>query len=577
MVRIEQHALGPRVFIFGRRIHEWHLGVGILLVLGVLDLTDVLTGGLAAYAIALVGLWAIAKDWRDITPHRRDTASWTLGLHRPPKLLRPTTKADWLPPLSAVLVAGVAVASIVSALTPNISWRGHLLLDYAPVHTAAVFHAAVIPVGWALLIASYYLWRRRQRAWQIALGLLLILGVLNVLKGLDVEEALVAWAAAALLWWGRAGFSVPPGPLRLRVSAGVAAALGLSTLALSTVAAWSAASGRPSVDRVLQTSWNMLIWEPPPLAFGDEYRFVPQAIGALSLITMLVVAWALFRPVAPVSEFPGEIERDRARQVVARHGDDALSYFKLRTDKQYLWNRGRTAFIGYRVENGVLLVSGNPVGEAHEVRALMVEAVTWADKHDLRFAVIGASLSLRDWCVDEGLRALYIGDEAVVRPASFSLEGRSIRKVRQSVARLARAGYHAELVEMRLVTARVLAELETVSAEWRGGAEERGFSMALDELGGPAQQDTLVMIARDERHEVAGFIQFVPHAGNSGMSLAMMRRRPDAVNGLMEYLIVRSIEDLGARGVDEISLNFAAFGRQFVHPRTVSTARSALR
>ncbi len=35
-----------------------------------------------------------------------------------------------------------------------------------------------------------------------------------------------------------------------------------------------------------------------------------------------------------------------------------------------------------------------------------------------------------------GLRSLYIGDEAVVETASFSLEGRAIRKVRQSVARL---------------------------------------------------------------------------------------------------------------------------------------------
>jgi hypothetical protein len=26
-VRLERHRLGPRVFVFGVRIHEWHLGV----------------------------------------------------------------------------------------------------------------------------------------------------------------------------------------------------------------------------------------------------------------------------------------------------------------------------------------------------------------------------------------------------------------------------------------------------------------------------------------------------------------------------------------------------------------------
>jgi lysyl-tRNA synthetase, class II len=566
MLRLERHALGPRVFVFGRRIHEWHLGVGILVFLAVLDVTDVLTGGIAAYAIALVGVWAIAKDWRDITPSRRDTASWTLGLHRPPLALRPTRRADWLPPLASVVVAATAVASMVSALRPDIAWRGHLIRDLTPVHTAAVFHAAVIPVGWALLVASYYLWRRRERAFQIAFALLLVLGVMNVVKGLDVEEALLAWGAAGLLWWGRSSFSVRPGPLRIRVSLGVAGAVALSTLVVSTVAAGLAAEGQPSVDRVLQSTWNMLIWQNPPVAFEDEFRFVPQAIGMLSLLAMLVVAWAVFRPVAPISELPDEAERERARVVVARHGDDALSFFKLRTDKQYLWNRNHSAFIGYRVENGVLLVSGNPVGEDEDVRALMAEAVAWADRHDLRFAVIGASESLRDWCVSEGLRGMYIGDEAVVRPESFSLEGRAIRKVRQSVTRLERAGYYTELIEMHDVSADLLAELEAVSAEWRDGAEERGFSMALDRLGGPQQKDTLVMVARDEHDRVAGFIQFVPHAGSAGMSLAMMRRRPDATNGLMEYLIVRSIQSLGGQGVDEVSLNFAAFGRQLRAP-----------
>ena len=129
MVRIERHALGPRVYILGLRIHEWHLGVGILMVLAVLDVTDVLTGGIGAYTLAFVGIWAVAKDWRDITPSRRDTASWTLGLHRPPRALRPTQRADWVPPLTAIVVAATAIASLASSLTPNVSWRGHVIRD----------------------------------------------------------------------------------------------------------------------------------------------------------------------------------------------------------------------------------------------------------------------------------------------------------------------------------------------------------------------------------------------------------------------------------------------------------------
>ena len=53
------------------------------------------------------------------------------------------------------------------------------------------------------------------------------------------------------------------------------------------------------------------------------------------------------------------------------------------------------------------------------------------------------------------------------------------------------------------------------------------------------------------------------------MSLAAMRRLPGTPNGLMEFTIVRSIGMLGADGVDELSLNFVAFGRQLRDPAGV--------
>ena len=205
----------------------------------------------------------------------------------------------------------------------------------------------------------------------------------------------------------------------------------------------------------------------------------------------------------------------------------------------------------------------------------MRDAMRLADRHDLRFAVVGASQGLRDWAVAEGLRSLYIGDEAVVSTTDFSLEGRAMRKVRQSVTRLERAGYRAELVEMREASDELLEELEHVSRVWRCGAEERGFSMALDGVGGPNQDDTMVVVSRGPDGRVAAFIQFVPHRQGAAMSLAAMRRLPGTPNGLMEFTIVRSIGMLGADGVDELSLNFVAFGRQLRDPAGVSTGRWA--
>jgi lysyl-tRNA synthetase class 2 len=71
----------------------------------------------------------------------------------------------------------------------------------------------------------------------------------------------------------------------------------------------------------------------------------------------------------------------------------------------------------------------------------------------------------------------------------------------------------------------------------------------------------VVVVARDAEGQARAFLQFVPCFGRPAMSLGLMRRERDSVNGLMEFLIVSSIELLRERGVEELSLNFAAFAR----------------
>ena len=61
-----------------------------------------------------------------------------------------------------------------------------------------------------------------------------------------------------------------------------------------------------------------------------------------------------------------------------------------------------------------------------------------------------------------GLRTIYLGDEAIVDLTKFSLQGRPIRKVRQSVTRLQKAGYEAELHDLEALDPGTLAEIETV-------------------------------------------------------------------------------------------------------------------
>src|ERR1051326_5810704 len=113
-----------------------------------------------------------------------------------------------LPSLAGAVAFGIGAVNLISALTPNISWRGHLLLQVLPVRAVPLFHTVAVPASVALIVVSLYLKRRRRRAWVVAFGLLVALGLLDLAKGLDFEEALLSWGGAAVLWRGRSSFCV---------------------------------------------------------------------------------------------------------------------------------------------------------------------------------------------------------------------------------------------------------------------------------------------------------------------------------------------------------------------------------
>src|SRR5438445_13487459 len=97
----------------------------------------------------------------------------------------------WLPRLAAAAAGLIGLVNIASALTPNIRWRGHLLLDFEPVEAIRLFHALALPAGTALLMVAPYLLKRRRRAWQAAIVLTVVLGLFDLLKGLDFEETAI--------------------------------------------------------------------------------------------------------------------------------------------------------------------------------------------------------------------------------------------------------------------------------------------------------------------------------------------------------------------------------------------------
>jgi lysyl-tRNA synthetase class 2 len=258
--------------------------------------------------------------------------------------------------------------------------------------------------------------------------------------------------------------------------------------------------------------------------------------------------------------------RPEVLELVRRHGDDTLSFFKLRDDLEHLIATGGEALIGYAVLGGVLLVAGDPVGPPDALPPLLARARTLARQRRLRLAVLGASVRTRPALEAAGLRCLYVGDEAIVETEAFSTRGTEMRRLRKPALRLQREGHTIEVRRLGDLAEAELAELEALAARALGRAPERSFAWAMDTLRGAHQADTVVVVGRDPAGATRGLLHLVPSHGRPAWSVSMMRRDPSAANGLMDVLVLEAIAAASAADIAELSLNFAAFSRWLREP-----------
>ncbi len=247
------------------------------------------------------------------------------------------------------------------------------------------------------------------------------------------------------------------------------------------------------------------------------------------------------------------------RRLVTTFGADTLAPFALRADKSYFCARDETAFLAYRVVNGVAVIAGDPIGRDDAREELVRSFLEFAHERGWRVAVLGASERDLDLYRSLGLRALYHGDEAVVDTESFSLEGRPIRKVRQSVHRLEKAGFTVRVLRPDEMDDSLRAQLEAVARSWRGDAPERGFVMAFDALFRVDEDDAVFVLGVDSDGRAQGFLHFAVCPAGSALSLSSMPRAADVPNGFTEWLICESIEWARAHGFAHVSLNFSPF------------------
>lgn len=493
-----------------------------------------------------------------------------------PLRVRPISRYSWVPAAAGWTVGIIATLSLIASLSPAIRW---LIKEPREFVNDYIFNFPDTSFAWAfvLTLLAAALAARKRIAW-----LILVLYMVGSIGWniLDIAGRGETWmretgemigltfhiAAVVFLVLARKEFWA-----KVRGGALLKAAVTLiAGMAIGILVGWGLLELFPGT---LERDYRLGYAVNRVAAFAGvgsnafegqhPHVFVNAMLGLFGALALMAAAIVLFRSQRSENALTGEDE-SAIRGLLELYGkNDSLGYFATRRDKAAVFAPNGRAAITYRVEVGVCLASGDPVGDPKSWPRAIDAWLRLCQEYGWAPGVMGASSTAAQAFREAGLNALQLGDEAILYPDKFRLSGPDMRAVRQAVTRARRSSLDVRMRRHRDMTAEEMAQVVERADAWRDTESERGFSMALGRLGDAADGDCLLVEAvHSGDGEVVAMLSLVPW-GNNGLSLDLMRRSPKSPNGTIELMVSELVQQAEGIGVNRISLNFAMFRSAF--------------
>lgn len=465
--------------------------------------------------------------------------------------------------VTALLTLGGGLVNLASLLHPAWSHR-RLFRKIFPLEVLNVSRLVTLIVGFALVVTSINILRRKRRAYQAAVAFAAIGIVLHLIRGRDLEQIAYSLLLIVFLVACRRGFTVRSGaprlrPALLRLAIAIAVAVGYGVAGF-----WLLDLRDFNVNFVLRDALRHTVGV---MLLKQDLGIVPRTnharwfLESLDLMTLTVVAYSaslFFRPVA-YRLFVLPNTRRTAVAILSRHGRSSLDYFKPWADKSIFLSRSQESFLAYRVGRDHALVLGDPVGPENEIEPLADEFLNWCRQNDWGVAFHQVTPDLLPVYHRLGLKKLKIGEEAIVDLAQFSLAGKPMKRLRNSMHKLVGEGFHTVRHDPP-VPEDVLLQAREVSADWLTlpGRRERRFTLGWFDV--QYLRGTALIAAVNADGRMQAFANVVPSYVRGEATIDLMRHRTGSPAGIMDFLLVDVFRQCRQRGFERFTLGMAPLG-----------------
>lgn len=476
---------------------------------------------------------------------------------------REAARRDW----PVWVVAGSAMANGLLALgllfARPIRMEARLDVEL-PFGLHHVNRSVTLVFGLALVYLSVNLFRRRRRAWSLALASAVAVGVNDASLILRAPyDGLAPLATILLLLATRRRFTVRSDAWTLAQGLGLAAGAVLFGLAYATFGYMTIDERQFGLDFTFRAAFEHALREFLLLGNPDLHplhRFATvfsDSVQLVAVASFLLAAASLFRPLRyRLATRPHE--REAAARLIEAHGRSSLDAFKVAPDKSFHFAPGERAFLAYRVARGVAVVLGDPVGPDELWPDLVRSFLDRCRDNGWGVAFHQVEPRRLDLYRRLGFATLKIGEEAIVELGPFTATTAHNDHFGRIARRFERLGYR---FERRLPPHddALIDEVEDVSEEWLGvpGRRERGFTMGHFERAYVAS--TTLDLVRDASGVLQAFANEIPSYAPEEATIDLMRHRLDVPNGAMDFLFLQLLARLKDEGRTRFTLGLAPF------------------
>ncbi|WP_162459206.1 bifunctional lysylphosphatidylglycerol flippase/synthetase MprF [Desulfosarcina ovata] len=447
----------------------------------------------------------------------------------------------FIPLLSLVVFVGGAILMFSGAI-PAVSQPLAYMNSELPLPFLELSHFLSSLVGMGLLLLARGLQRRLDGAYVLALGLLALGIVTSFLRDFDYGATAVLLVVLLVLLPCRRFFYRRASLLSETFTFGWLVAIAIVLISSIELGLFAFRH----VEYRHELWWQFSASEAAP-------RFLRATVGSMALALGVGIA-RLLRP-APYRPAPAGVAVPESVAAIVRQSPSSTANLALLGDKQFLFNANRQAFIMFGVVGKTWVAMGDPVGPPEEWSELLWQFRQAASDHGARAVFYEVGHEHLHFYIDMGLSLLKLGEEARVSLDDFSLEGRARRKLRYIHRKLVKSGYGFEIVEPFSIGA-YADTLRAISDAWlkEKNTREKGFSLGFFD---PAYLQYFPVGLVRFQNEIIAFANIWQSDGFHELSVDLMRHRPDAPNGVMDFLFVEMMLWGRARGFHWFNLGLA--------------------